>query len=126
MTDSQSVEVGSRAERSRQRKRQLLQVARQLLLEQGYERTSVSSIVRAAGVAQGTFYLYFKSKEQLLPYLRAEVLADYLKVFSRGSCGPVPPTRASSKASRRSTAPYVATDPWYASFDRLKAARPSS
>lgn len=93
MTDSQSVKAGAtgtRAEQGRQRKRQLLQVARQLLLEQGYERTSVSSIVRAAGVAQGTFYLYFKSKEQLLPHLRAEVLADYLAVFSRelGRPGP--------------------------------------
>lgn len=56
-------------------------MAKQLLLEQGYEKTSVSAIVRAAGVAQGTFYLYFKNKEQLLPHLRAEVLAEYLRVF---------------------------------------------
>jgi AcrR family transcriptional regulator len=72
-----------RANERRARRRQLLTVAKELLLEQGYEKTSVSAIVRAAGVAQGTFYLYFKSKEQLLPHLRAEVLAEYLNVFER-------------------------------------------
>jgi AcrR family transcriptional regulator len=33
--------------------------------EKGYHRTKVSDIVRKAGVAQGTFYLYFDSKKSL-------------------------------------------------------------
>lgn len=34
--------------------------------ERGVERTTISDIVKAAGVAQGTFYLYFDSKSDVL------------------------------------------------------------
>lgn len=63
------------------RRRELVDTAKRLFLERGYSQTSVSSIVREAGVAQGTFYLYFKSKQAVLPYLRADVLGHYLQAF---------------------------------------------
>lgn len=47
------------------RRDQLLAAARAVLSEHGYERTTVSSIAGRANVAQGTFYLYFPSKEAL-------------------------------------------------------------
>lgn len=47
------------------RREQLLAAARQVLATHGYERTTVSSIATKASVAQGTFYLYFPSKEAL-------------------------------------------------------------
>lgn len=83
MTDSQSLH----AERagSSERRRQLLSAARKRFLADGFANTSVSSIVREAGVAQGTFYLYFKSKEQVLVHLRAEILTDFLDVFETAS-----------------------------------------
>jgi AcrR family transcriptional regulator len=37
-----------------------------LFLKNGYEETAVSDIVKKAKVAQGTFYYYFKSKEEIL------------------------------------------------------------
>jgi AcrR family transcriptional regulator len=49
-----------------QRRAELIAVARRLFTEQGVEETSVSDIVKAAGVAQGTFYWYFKSKDDAL------------------------------------------------------------
>lgn len=49
-----------------QRRQQILQAAIALFLQQGYEKTSVSDVVRKAGIAQGTFYLYYPSKEHLL------------------------------------------------------------
>ena len=36
-----------------------------LMSKNGYHRTTVADIVKAAGVAQGTFYLYFDSKKDL-------------------------------------------------------------
>jgi AcrR family transcriptional regulator len=39
--------------------------ARQLILEQGFENVSVDSIVEAAGVAKGSFYVHFESKDAL-------------------------------------------------------------
>jgi AcrR family transcriptional regulator len=57
--------------------------------EQGYAATRVSDIVREAGVAQGTFYLYFKSKqaifEQLLDTCFEHVVAQTLGTYSLSS-----------------------------------------
>ena len=48
------------------RRSELIDTAEELFLENGYEETTVSEIVRNAGVAQGTFYHYFKSKDEVL------------------------------------------------------------
>ncbi len=55
------------------RRAQLLAAAREVLAENGYERTTVSSIAGRANVAQGTFYLYFPSKEALPGALALEL-----------------------------------------------------
>ena len=47
------------------RREELLAATREVLATNGYERTTVSSIATRANVAQGTFYLYFPSKEAL-------------------------------------------------------------
>lgn len=46
------------------RRADLLEAARSVLGRQGYHASKVSDIVRQAGVAQGTFYRYFASKEE--------------------------------------------------------------
>ena len=46
------------------RKEQILAAARAAFDEKGYDKATVSDIVRRAGVAQGTFYLYFSSKRE--------------------------------------------------------------
>lgn len=61
------------AEVSGGRREQLLAAAREVLAENGYERTTVSSIATRANVAQGTFYLYFPSKEALPGALAMEL-----------------------------------------------------
>ena len=48
------------------RKQELLQIAYRLFLTRGYETTSVDEIIEAAGIAKGTYYYYFQSKEQML------------------------------------------------------------
>ena len=48
------------------RKDELIEAAERLFLEKGYDNTAVGDIVRAVGVAQGTFYYHFKSKEDIL------------------------------------------------------------
>jgi AcrR family transcriptional regulator len=47
-------------------KKKIYETARQLILEQGYENVSVDSIVEAAGVAKGSFYVHFESKDALV------------------------------------------------------------
>lgn len=48
-----------------ERKNELIDVAEELFSTIGYRNTSVSDIVKKVSVAQGTFYYYFKSKEDI-------------------------------------------------------------
>lgn len=71
------------------RRHELIDAARILFLEKGYGRTSVSDIVRVVGVAQGTFYYYFKSKNDILEAV-SQLIFDLLEkdigaVFSKQS-----------------------------------------
>src|SRR5688500_9035886 len=48
-----------------ERRQQLLQAATWVFARKGYRHAGVSDIVARAGVARGTFYLYFGSKQQV-------------------------------------------------------------
>ena len=48
------------------RKQELLDIAYRLFITRGYENTSVDDIIDEAGIAKGTYYYYFESKEQTL------------------------------------------------------------
>lgn len=52
-----------------ERRDELLDTALTLFLDHGYERTSVEQITSAVGVAKGTFYHYFTTKQDLLEQL---------------------------------------------------------
>jgi AcrR family transcriptional regulator len=47
------------------RRQQLLEAATWVFARKGYRHSSISDIIDRAGVARGTFYLYFKSKERI-------------------------------------------------------------
>jgi AcrR family transcriptional regulator len=57
------------------RRTQLLTAARAVFARKGYDEATVSEIVGRAGVAQGTFYLYFPGKEALAGAF-AEILSE--------------------------------------------------
>ncbi|MCZ8520315.1 MULTISPECIES: TetR/AcrR family transcriptional regulator [Paenibacillus] len=48
-----------------ERRNEIIDAAMALFRDKGYEHTSVSDIVKKVGVAQGTFYYYFRSKEEI-------------------------------------------------------------
>ena len=48
------------------RKKELLKIAYDMFLTQGYENTSVDEIIEKAQIAKGTYYYHFQSKEQML------------------------------------------------------------
>ena len=58
-------EVDPDSPKERKRKR-IIDIATSLFLELGYRKTSIDKIARQAGVAKGTVYIYFKSKNELL------------------------------------------------------------
>jgi AcrR family transcriptional regulator len=61
-------------QRIKQQNRQLiLDGARRIFAEQGYESATVRDIIRATPLAAGTFYNYFTSKEEVRHALEEEV-----------------------------------------------------
>ncbi len=46
-----------------QRRREILDAAKRLFAERGFHAASISEIIKRAGIARGTFYLYFNSKD---------------------------------------------------------------
>ena len=48
-----------------ERRAQLVSAAREVFGEKGYHAATVDDITRAAGVAKGTFYLYFEEKREI-------------------------------------------------------------
>lgn len=53
----------AKSERTRQR---IIQAANRLFYRKGYNRTSFTDIVDAAGVPRGNIYYYFRSKDEIL------------------------------------------------------------
>jgi len=71
-----------RGERTRQK---ILDAAEREIGARGFSDASIATITAEAAVAQGTFYLYFKGKQDLLPYLRAEVFEHYLRAVEEST-----------------------------------------
>lgn len=77
--------MGKIAENKLHKKTSLLSTAFELFTTKGFAKTSISDIVERAGVAKGTFYLYFKDKydlqEKLVAY-KAEKLFHHAMEYS--------------------------------------------
>ncbi len=63
-----------------ERRRRLLSSARLVFADQGYHAASVDDVIRAAGVARGTFYNYFPSKRAVFQTL----LEDFFSTIMDG------------------------------------------
>lgn len=60
---------GTRAAGKQERRDRLYEAALALFREQGYEQTTVDQIARRAGLAKGTFFNYFATKDAILRYM---------------------------------------------------------
>ena len=57
-------------------RKKIFETAKNLFSKYGYEAVSIDDIVREAGVARGSFYVYFLSKEDLSVYILFDSLSD--------------------------------------------------
>ena len=63
-------ELGGKREKAKmERRERLYEAALELFRTQGYEATTVSQITTRAGLAKGTFFNYFSTKDAVLRYL---------------------------------------------------------
>ena len=58
------------------KREQILQTTLELITELGFHATPMSLIIKKSGVAAGTIYHYFESKEQLIDTLYNELKAE--------------------------------------------------
>jgi AcrR family transcriptional regulator len=72
-----------------EKKEGIIQAALKLFENEGYHTTKVSDIVREAGVAQGTFYLYFKGKEDLFRSIAESCLLEISSAIKHKCTGDV-------------------------------------
>lgn len=86
MNDNQSVlkilKGGIEMARISNKKELILESAYQIFKEKGLEDTRVSQIVKEAGIAQGTFYLYYNSKMDVLPDLAQQIISNYTQYLT--------------------------------------------
>ncbi|HET7039045.1 MAG TPA: TetR family transcriptional regulator [Gemmatimonadales bacterium] len=69
----------ARSPEAKQRRRSaILDEALRQLEKTGFDRIAMSDIARATGVAKGTLYLYFQTKEELFLALLQRLLDDWL------------------------------------------------
>jgi len=75
--------ASSRNERGKMIREALFKAAAEVVGEHGYQEASISMITQRAGVAQGTFYNHFQSRQdildQLLPALGREMMEHIAK-----------------------------------------------
>ena len=57
--------MGNVQQQKEEKKLLLMQAAETMFLQKGFAGTSIDDIVRTAGVAKGTFYLYFQDKAEI-------------------------------------------------------------
>lgn len=58
------------------RRAQVLRHAKRIFARKGYHRTNVADIIHRAGIARGTFYLYFQNKKDLFEELLNQVVTE--------------------------------------------------
>jgi AcrR family transcriptional regulator len=63
------------------RKKELLDAAVELFSSVGYEKTMVADIVKRAGVAKGTFFYYFPTKEAVLEAICMQWANEFATAF---------------------------------------------
>jgi AcrR family transcriptional regulator len=68
-------------------RRRLLDAAESVFAELGFHDASVVKITEAAGVAQGTFYIYFQSKQQVFEEVVRDLNQRARRAMTRASAG---------------------------------------
>src|SRR4030095_1581823 len=78
---SKSAAPGKRAQNKERTKREILRAALELFSKKGFFRTTTKQISDKAGIAEGTLFNYFKTKEDLALYFFEQELAALVEWY---------------------------------------------
>ena len=76
-----------------QRRAEILDTAQRLFITRGYQSTSVEDILTQIGIAKGTLYYHFSSKEEILRALIARIADGIAERAGAIAAGPEPAVR---------------------------------
>lgn len=62
-----------------ERRQEIIEAARHLFEEQDYENTTIKDVMEYVGIAKGTIYHHFKSKEDLLEAVIESMVTEYIE-----------------------------------------------
>lgn len=62
-----------------ERKNEILDIAEKLFCTNGYDNTSTNAILAEVGIARGTLYYHFKSKEEILDAMIDRILEEIIR-----------------------------------------------
>ncbi|MGG1444552.1 TetR/AcrR family transcriptional regulator [Brevibacillus laterosporus] len=68
--------------KSKPKYKKIIEAATVVIAENGFQQAHVSKIAKRAGVADGTVYLYFKNKEDILLSLFEDKITEFLEEMS--------------------------------------------
>ena len=74
----EGVVVGNGKE-AEERKKEILDVAEELFTTKGYDNTSTTDILERVGIARGTMYYHFRSKEEILDALIDRIIQGIVR-----------------------------------------------
>jgi len=70
-----------------EREQEILQAARDVFSERGFEKASIDDIAERVGIGKGTVYLHFSSKEELLLALMRQACTSLVEVCRAAASG---------------------------------------
>lgn len=79
-----------KGEKGERRKKELLKIAYRMFIEKGYDNTSIDEIIAEAGIAKGTYYYYFPSKEATLEAVTDMMISEEAERAKAVVTAPVP------------------------------------
>lgn len=68
-------------------RRKLLETGKRMIAKQGFSNVSIDDIVQACGVARGTFYTYFKNKEDIVQAISRQPFGELEAEIDEMDCG---------------------------------------
>ena len=88
MGDPVATTAARSAERRESRRGALVDAAFAVFMDKGVATTSVDDIVEAAGVAKGTFYLYFKTKDDAVNAVAERIVDGVADIVEAAAANP--------------------------------------
>lgn len=79
-----------KGEKGERRRSELLRIAYRMFIEKGYENTSIDEIIAEAGIAKGTYYYHFPSKEATLEAVIDMMIAEEVERAKGVVSAPIP------------------------------------